>query len=135
MENRKNRRGLAPPFFICSIVGMSHGQYGFDPHKAHAHGESYRALRTVSCWLMGRTHLADAIDDALRLAVREQDATRPKASKTARRLAVADLRAWIKTSPHLPSDLVEALRVMLPEIRQASMADEWPVGQDEWPEG
>lgn len=113
---------------------MSHGQYGFDHHKARAASTGFAALRTLQCWRMGRRHLTDAIDEALALAVREQDAARPKAGKAARRAAAATLRAWVQSSPHLPPELVAALHVLLPEIGQASMADEWPIGQDEWPE-
>jgi hypothetical protein len=113
---------------------MSHGQYGFDHHKARAENKTSRALTTVGGWCAGRGHLTDEIDAALRLVIGEHAACRQRAGQRARKGAVLALRKWIKTSPHLPADFVAALHVLLPEIGQETLADDWPVGHDEWPD-
>lgn len=125
---------LARPFFFCSTPDMSHGQYGFDHHKARAANRRHHALATVGCWRMGRRHLTDDIDHALAVAVRENSPGQGGVSKATRRQAVASLQAWLKTSPHLPPDLVRAVHDLLPEVGQGSMVDDWPIGQQEWPD-
>lgn len=103
---------------------MSHGQFGFDPHRARRANKTQRAQNTITCWRMGRRHLNDAIDEALYLLVKGRE----PASKAARRQMVLTLSDWIAMNPHLPSDLVTAIKDLVPEIGQQSMTDEWAVG-------
>lgn len=73
---------------------------------------------------MGRRHLNDEVDHALARLI----AGREPASRIQRREMIVTLRDWIHMNPHLPKDLVTAIKDLLPEVGQASMADDWSVG-------
>ncbi|MBA4152124.1 MAG: hypothetical protein C0509_06145 [Acinetobacter sp.] len=75
---------------------------------------------------MGRRHLNDDIDHALARLI----AGREPVSKAQRRQMIVTLRDWIHMNPHLPQDLVKAIKDLMPEVGQGSMADDWAVGLD-----
>ncbi len=73
---------------------------------------------------MGRRHLSDEIDLALYRLIAGKVPTSPRE----RRQTVLLLRDWITTNPHLPADLVQAIKDLLPEIGQGTLTDDWAVG-------
>jgi hypothetical protein len=107
---------------------MYSGLNGSDPRQKKEQSARRYAAMELHGWLMGRTHLNDEVDRSLNLVLRLCDSTADQPGKAARNRAGATLREWIAKGPHLPRDLVAALLVLLPEIGQGSMADEWPPG-------
>ena len=104
---------------------MSIGQYGFDHHKQRGQVRAHRARQVIACWSMGRGHLTDDVDMALAALVRGLDDA-PQSRR--RRGMVLTLADWIASNPHLPPDLVAAIRQLLPEVDQVTLTDHWQVG-------
>ncbi len=96
---------------------MSHGQFGFDPQRSKKSRRA-RARGTIACWLMGRRHLVDDIDHALQALAEGREPT-----GISKRQMIAALKNWLRQSPHLPGDLQDALRLLLPEIGQGDVFD------------
>ena len=116
--------GLRPRSFFVLMLRMGIGSTGFDHHKARAANARHRAQLDVASWCAGRRHLSDDIDHALAMLLRRdglpEGAARGTAAKT--------LKEWLAANPHLPADLVAAIHVMMPEVGQGNMANDWPVG-------
>lgn len=101
---------------------MTPGQYGFSPKK-RKEGPRYSAQLTIRSWLMGRRHLVDDIDLALHTLGLGKEL-----SGINKRQMIAALQGWVQRSPHLPKDLQEAIILLVPEVGQGTMADDWPPG-------